>query len=86
MREPRLFLLRDLHLAEAFNRLAGFEVLQFQQLANLDLGLLALAGGIGEPLGPFERLRSRVDLDQRVPGDEFLRLDKGPIDQRALFS
>ena len=38
------------HVAEALDRLAGTEVLQLEQLANLDLGVLAFAMGLGKRL------------------------------------
>src|SRR3954453_24000357 len=60
------------------------EVLQFIQLAHLDVAGDALADRIGEALGPLDRLVARAGLDQRVAGDQFLALGEGPVDDGAL--
>src|SRR5581483_1094334 len=76
----------DAHLAEALDRIAGAEIFQLEQLADLDLAFLAVARGIGEAFRPLDRLLPRLRLDARVAGDEFLGLGEGPVDERALLS
>jgi hypothetical protein len=46
----------DPHFTKTLDRLAGFEVLKLEQLAHLDLAFLAIAGGVGIPLRPFDSL------------------------------
>src|SRR5262249_26745850 len=84
-----LLLLRDLllQLAHVFDRLAGTEILQLEQLAYLDLGLPAAAIGLeGNALGPFDGLFLRLHLNQPIAGDQFLRLDEGAVDHGTLPS
>src|SRR5712691_2821747 len=73
----------DVQFAEAIHCFARSEVVQLVQLAHLDLAILQR--GIGETPGPFERLFARLDLNERVPGDELLRLGEGTVDQGALL-
>src|SRR6266581_6383296 len=73
-----------LHLAKAIDRFARSEVLQLEELPDLDLGRPAVDGGIGEAPRPFHRLFPRLHLDDRVAGDQLLRLGEGPVDHGAL--
>src|SRR5262249_19019369 len=68
---------------EAIGRLARTEVVQLEELAHLDLGVLARAGGIREALRPGERLLARLHLDDGVAGDQLLRLGEGPVGDDA---
>src|SRR4029077_10060836 len=45
----------DAHLAKAVNRVALAEILQLEHLANLDLAISTIDGGIGKAPRPFER-------------------------------
>src|SRR6267143_5492209 len=75
-----------LHLAKALDRLARSEILELEELPDLDLGFLAIAGGIGITPRPFHRLFPRLHLDNRVAGDQLLNLGEGPVDHGALGS
>src|SRR5258708_37558538 len=68
-----------LHLAKALDRLARTEILQFEELPDLDLGFLAVDGGIGKSPRPLHRFFPRLYLDDRVAGDELLRLGERPV-------
>src|SRR5262245_2009476 len=50
----RLSLLADAHLLEAVDRFALAEILELEQLADLDLAVLAVDRGIGKAPGPFQ--------------------------------
>src|SRR5262249_28669913 len=63
---------------------ARAEVLQLEQLAHLDLGVLALAGGIREALRPRKRLFPRLHLDDGVAGHQLLRFGERPVADVAL--
>src|SRR6266705_1007934 len=54
------------------------EVLRFEHLANLDLGLPA--EGIGAALDPFDRLFLGLHLPQPETGDQLFRFGEGPVD------
>src|SRR5258706_9968143 len=73
-----------LNLAKAIDRFARSEVLQLEELPDLDLGRSAVDGGIGEAPSPFHRFFPGLHLDDRVAGDELLRLGEGPVDHGAL--
>src|SRR5713226_398068 len=73
-----------LHLAKTIDRFARSEVLQLEELPDLDLGRPAVDGGIGKAPRPLHRLFPRLDLDDRVAGDELLRFGEGPVDHGAL--
>src|SRR6266853_4934390 len=73
-----------LHLAKALDCLARTEILQFEELPDLDLSFLAVDGGIGKAPRPFHRFFPRLYLDDRVAGDELLRLGERPVDHGAL--
>src|SRR5260370_32420793 len=64
-----------LPLGELAGRVAGSEVRRLEHLPDLDLGILE-----GGALEPFDRLFLRLHLPQPEPGDELLRLCKGPVD------
>ena len=64
--------------------LALTEVFQFKELTHFDLAFLAITGGIREALCSFERLFSRLHLDDHVTGDELFCLGDRPIDYGAL--
>ena len=80
------FFRRDTHLPKAIHRLAGAEILQFEQLANFDLALLAVDGGIGHPPSPIEGLLARLHLNDGVAGDDLLGFGEGAVDDRALVA
>src|SRR6266581_1568458 len=75
-----------LHLAKAIDRLTRTEILQLEELPDLDLGFPAVDGGIGKAPRPLHRFFTRLHLDDRVAGDELLRLGEGPVDHGALRS
>src|SRR5690348_2010218 len=77
------FFAADPHLAEPLDRFAGGEVLQLVHLPDLDLAVPER--GVGHAPGPGERFLARLDLDQRVAGDQLLGLREWPIDD-ALFA
>src|SRR5437879_11542295 len=58
------------------------EVLRFEHLANLDLGLPA--EGIGAALDPFDRLFLGLHLPQPETGDQLFRFGEGPVDHGPL--
>src|SRR5687768_6459523 len=70
-------------LAETIDGFARSEVIQLEQLANLDLAFLVIAERGGEALRPLDALLSRLHLDERVAGDDLLRLGEGTIDPGA---
>src|SRR5262245_42774153 len=72
------------HLEEALDRLAVAEVLELEQLPHLDLGLAAVVRRVGVASRPFHRFLARLHLDQRVAGDQLLRLGEGAVDHGAL--
>src|SRR5215471_15962790 len=75
-----------LELARLIDRLAGTQVVQLEELANLDLALRSLPVRGGRALGPFDRLFPRLDLDQPVAGDQLLGLGERAVDHGALPS
>src|SRR5438309_11966376 len=84
---PSRLLLSNLlaQLARLFDRLAGTEILQLEDLANLDLALPVRVVGIArDALGPRNRLLFRLHLDQPVAGDHLLGLGEGPVNHAAL--
>src|SRR5262245_62217931 len=81
---PRLLLLLD--FLEAIDRLARRELVELEELADLDLAVLALAERSRKPARPLERLFARLHLDERVASHELLRLRERPVQDRALPS
>src|SRR5262245_29629048 len=73
-------------LAKAIHGLSGPEIVQLEQLPDFDLPLFTTHCGVGKALGPFERLFSRLDLDQRIARDQLLRLRERPVNDRALVA
>src|SRR6266699_4042998 len=80
----RLLLEVLLHFAKALDRLARTEILELEELPDLDLAFLAVDGGIGKAPRPLHRFFPRLHLDDRVAGDELLRLGERPVDHGAL--
>src|SRR5437879_4722173 len=74
----------DVQLAEPLHRFARPEVVQLEQLAYLDLTVLAVQSGIGEAAGPLHRFFFGLHLDHRVSGDQLLGLREGTVDQGAF--
>src|SRR5213078_3343005 len=74
----------DVQPAEPLHRFARPEVVQLEQLAYLDLTVLAVEGGIGEAAGPLHSFFLGLHLDHRVSGDQLLRLREGTVDQGAF--
>src|ERR1051325_120380 len=66
--------LADAHLLEAVDRLALAEILELEQLADLDLAVLAVNRRIGKAPGPFHRLLAPLHLDDGVAGYQLLGL------------
>src|SRR5882672_3814622 len=62
------------------------KVVSLEDLANLDLRLLAGAERAGAALDPFDRLFLRLDLKQPVAGDQLLRLGEGSVDHSPLVA
>lgn len=54
----------DPDLAKPFDRVVGQEVFRLVKLPHLDLGVFALARGIGKPLGPFQGFLPRLDPNE----------------------
>src|SRR5687768_8041630 len=79
-------LLADADLAEALERRALREILQLEILPHFDLGRAAVDRRVREALRPLERFGARVDVDDRVAGDELLRLGERPVDDGALLA
>src|SRR5690348_2278525 len=77
LRAQALFLLAKL------GRELGAEILGFEDLADLDLGRLALERR-GAALHPLDGLVERLDLDDPEARDELLRLGERTVDDRAL--
>src|ERR1700736_1151572 len=82
-------LLRQLLLepARLLDRLAGGdigEILELEELAQLDLAVLAVAERRRRALRPLDRLVAGFDLDQPVAGDESRRVGEGAVDDGAL--
>src|SRR5262249_5334879 len=57
-------------LARLFDRRAGGEVLELEELPDLDLTLLSRAVGSRRALGPLDRLFPGLHLDEPVAGDQ----------------
>src|SRR6266545_7576959 len=70
-------------LGAELGRELGTEILRFEHLANLDLGLRAREG-IGAALDPFDRFFLGLHLPQPEAGDQLLRLGEGSVDDRSL--
>ena len=60
------------------------EILRFEDLADLDLAVLAMR--VGAALDPFDRLLQRLALPEPEAGDQFLRLGERPVDHGPLFA
>src|SRR6516162_4141952 len=62
-----------------------WKVLRFVERADLAFALRAKAPrgiNLNESLGPLDRLSLRRELEDRVAGDQLLRLGEGPVDNR----
>src|SRR5436190_11675000 len=79
-------LLSGADLAEALERRALRQILELEVLPHLDLGRAAIDRRVREFLRPLERLVARLDIDDRVAGDELLRLGERPVDHRTLLA
>src|SRR5258708_28853037 len=83
----RLFLRPDFQVAEAFDRLAGTEVLELEEWTDLALALSVQAPrgvDLDEALRPFERLARRRELENRIAGDQLFRFDERPVGHQPL--
>src|SRR5437899_7783231 len=54
--------------------------------AHFNFRFRSFSRGIRETFGPLERFFPRLPLDERVAGDELLRLGERPVDHGALSS
>src|SRR5688572_32744246 len=80
-RLPPLHLLAQLLVV--LHRVAVAEVRQLVERPQLDLDVLLVAER-RPPLRPLDRLLLRADLDDRVAGDELLRLGERAVDDARL--
>ena len=81
-----LLLFAHSHATKPFHGLTGTEIFQLEELPYFDFAFLPIDRRIGKASSPFERLFSRLHPDERVSGDEFLRLRKRPVNDGALPS
>src|SRR5262249_42848481 len=76
--------LQPLFLFPEFGRELGPEFLNFEHLADLDLGLRA--GRVRAALHPVDGLLLRLALPQPEPGDQLLGLGERPVDHDPLVA
>src|SRR2546428_13442624 len=78
-------LLAYAQLTELLDRGTLRKVVQLEVLPHLDLAHAAVDRRVGEALGPLDRFLARFDVDDRVAGDEFLRLGERAVDEAPLL-